>query len=115
AELPGKTGIWMSGNHGENPKELVTSTEGTKFGPIVFAKGGGAIFYGAHKGSDYSVVQLDLETGTAGTAWTGPGPIVALTEGEDIAVTAGPCRDRAAVLGGREREEKIPLLAGKAA
>jgi hypothetical protein len=112
-----KTGIWMAGNHGENPKELVTSTEGTEFGPIVFSRRGQQLLYGAHKKTgEFQVLALDLSSQTANPRWSGGGPIAGITEGtgdDEVAVTSGPCAKRVAAVNFLQHEQ-IALLGGVA-
>jgi len=101
AKLPNKTGIWMSGNHGENPKELVSSTEGTEFGPIVFSHDGVTLYYGAHKKTgEYQVFGYDLTTAQVGGQFDVGGPIAGITEGDghNLAVTTGTCATRRSVV-----------------
>jgi hypothetical protein len=90
----GGQAIWMSSNTGTDPKRLVFSDSGTRFGPVTFANNGSTFFYAAvHEPETPAVHRLDLPDLGVSTVWTGEkGRVTDLWPGSrpnDLAFTVG--------------------------
>jgi hypothetical protein len=114
-----KESIWLSSNTGQNPKRLVFSVGGTKFGTMAFDEDGVNLYYAATHSVDQPALHfISLKDPTTAPAmWVGdpgqrifdvrPGP-----DGDLLAWTVGTSCDDSVVMVRREGEIG-PLLTGE--
>lgn len=114
--------IYMSSNTGADPKRLVFTMMGTRFGPIAFDLNGIQLYYAASlAGGTNMVAAYDLNEGKATEhLWEGSSPILKVTprpRGVAAALldVGSGCSDRQAVLsdlGGGSGTPALPHAAG---
>jgi hypothetical protein len=97
--------IYMSSNIGADPKRLVFTMMGTRFGPIAFDPTGIQLYYAARlAGGKNMLAAYDLAGGNAAEhLWEGTGPILRLTprargQAAVLMDVGSGCADRQAVL-----------------
>jgi hypothetical protein len=113
----GASEIWMAGNAGDGPVQLVGPTQ-ARLGPLAFAAGGKALYYGAR--TEDGVRRLEVfslaERRRLDPAWTGERDVLAIVGRRDPAATqlaldtGSGCGDRRADLSGLDGGSGRPLL-----
>jgi hypothetical protein len=108
--------IWLSSNTGADPKRLVWSKEGTRFGALAFHPNTGALLYGAKLADRRTMIAgLDLRAGRVDQSlWVGQKDVLGIHPqpgGGDVVLDTGTgCSDRQAVYSTLDGTEGTPLL-----
>jgi hypothetical protein len=114
-DAPGGSEIWMASNTGQDPKRLVFSTLGSRFGPLAFV-GAAGLMYGARlQDGRQLVIGFDLKKGQPnGDLWVGDRDVLSLLPaptGDRALLDAGSgCDDRQALYSTLDGTEGSPLL-----